>query len=540
MSQAAVPSASSPLACMASTAAPQRYGIVSFSACATMICCRCRTPRRLWRTSSGAWRRCRSASAGASCSRTRPATCASAATTWRARVPGRARPPRRLRHPAGRQQRLRRAPTITASIRARTLRRCLPSAWDRFHLAGHTEEGALLIDTHDGYVRPEVWQLYAEAIERFGARSTMIEWDMNVPAFEELERELDSAAHWAARRPGRAAGAPPCGLSAASLAVAAGGAHGAGHRPRPGRDHPGRRALIAGDARASADERLHVYVAHVPGADRRGAGVAVPAPGAVARRGGLRRAGGGVHQRRAVAASVAALSSASGCRHGWRSAAPTHRRWLGSRGWSGRGPMCSTWSTSRRSRWTPVRAWPADRFGELPLRLVTGASAGHRARRARRGRGIRSVPTVDGRAPKDRQRRRRRGRHRIAPRLARRHRRLSPARRRRGARRAGARRAGDPLRRPLRFAPRRARRGGRDRASLRLDVHLADRRVAPVAGLAIIRPARQARVRPVMGDRDLDSSSIVGRRTTDAMSGELEMVWIGSGASLPSRGSSNT
>jgi hypothetical protein len=32
-----------------------------------------------------------------------------------------------------------------------------------------------------------------------------------------------------------------------------------------------------------------------------------------------------------------------------------------------------------------------------------------------------------------------------------------------------------------------------------------------------------------MGDRDLDSSSIVGRRTTDAMSGELEMVsiWLG-------------
>jgi len=67
----------------------------------------------------------------------------------------------------------------------------------QIHLAGHTEEGALLIDTHDGYVRPEVWQLYAEAIERLGARATMIEWDAQVPAFEELERELDRAAHWA-------------------------------------------------------------------------------------------------------------------------------------------------------------------------------------------------------------------------------------------------------------------------------------------------------------------------------------------------------
>ena len=45
------------------------------------ICCRCRTPRRRWRTSSRAWRRCRSASAAASCSRTRRATCASATTT---------------------------------------------------------------------------------------------------------------------------------------------------------------------------------------------------------------------------------------------------------------------------------------------------------------------------------------------------------------------------------------------------------------------------------------------------------------------------
>lgn len=67
----------------------------------------------------------------------------------------------------------------------------------QIHLAGHTEEGALLIDTHDGYVRPEVWQLYAETIQRLGPRSTMIEWDAQVPAFKELERELDRAAHWA-------------------------------------------------------------------------------------------------------------------------------------------------------------------------------------------------------------------------------------------------------------------------------------------------------------------------------------------------------
>jgi uncharacterized protein (UPF0276 family) len=67
----------------------------------------------------------------------------------------------------------------------------------QIHLAGHTEEGPLLIDTHDALVRPEVWQLYADAIERFGTRATMIEWDQNVPPLEDLLRELDRAGHWA-------------------------------------------------------------------------------------------------------------------------------------------------------------------------------------------------------------------------------------------------------------------------------------------------------------------------------------------------------
>jgi uncharacterized protein (UPF0276 family) len=67
----------------------------------------------------------------------------------------------------------------------------------QIHLAGHTAEGPLLIDTHDDHVRPEVWQLYADAVARFGPRSTMIEWDAHVPAFEVLEHELDTAAHWA-------------------------------------------------------------------------------------------------------------------------------------------------------------------------------------------------------------------------------------------------------------------------------------------------------------------------------------------------------
>jgi uncharacterized protein (UPF0276 family) len=63
----------------------------------------------------------------------------------------------------------------------------------QIHLAGHSVDGALLIDTHDAAVRDEVWQLYADAVRRFGTRATMIEWDAHVPPFEELAGELDRA-----------------------------------------------------------------------------------------------------------------------------------------------------------------------------------------------------------------------------------------------------------------------------------------------------------------------------------------------------------
>ncbi len=64
----------------------------------------------------------------------------------------------------------------------------------QIHLAGHSVQDQLLIDTHDAPVRREVWDLYSSAVARFGIRSTMIEWDANVPAFERLEDELAIAA----------------------------------------------------------------------------------------------------------------------------------------------------------------------------------------------------------------------------------------------------------------------------------------------------------------------------------------------------------
>jgi uncharacterized protein (UPF0276 family) len=63
----------------------------------------------------------------------------------------------------------------------------------QFHLAGHSKVGAHLIDTHDAPIAPDVWQLYAAAVRRFGSGSTMIERDANIPELSELLAELDQA-----------------------------------------------------------------------------------------------------------------------------------------------------------------------------------------------------------------------------------------------------------------------------------------------------------------------------------------------------------
>ncbi|OLC54853.1 MAG: hypothetical protein AUH92_03325 [Acidobacteria bacterium 13_1_40CM_4_69_4] len=63
----------------------------------------------------------------------------------------------------------------------------------QFHLAGHTDKDAYLLDTHDHPIIEEVWELYREAVLRFGPVSTLIEWDDRIPAFERLEQESSRA-----------------------------------------------------------------------------------------------------------------------------------------------------------------------------------------------------------------------------------------------------------------------------------------------------------------------------------------------------------
>jgi len=63
----------------------------------------------------------------------------------------------------------------------------------QFHLAGHTNNGNIIVDTHDHPIIDGVWNLYAEALRHFGPVSTMIERDADIPPLAELLIELEQA-----------------------------------------------------------------------------------------------------------------------------------------------------------------------------------------------------------------------------------------------------------------------------------------------------------------------------------------------------------
>jgi uncharacterized protein (UPF0276 family) len=68
----------------------------------------------------------------------------------------------------------------------------------QFHLAGHSDYGTYLLDTHDHPIRREVWELYEYAIRRFGRVTTLIERDDNIPEFRALQAEVAEATRRAA------------------------------------------------------------------------------------------------------------------------------------------------------------------------------------------------------------------------------------------------------------------------------------------------------------------------------------------------------
>jgi len=65
------------------------------------------------------------------------------------------------------------------------------------HLAGHTPDPnlgrALLVDSHDAPIAPEVWALYERLVARIGPRPTLIERDDKLPEFATLLAERNRA-----------------------------------------------------------------------------------------------------------------------------------------------------------------------------------------------------------------------------------------------------------------------------------------------------------------------------------------------------------
>src|SRR4051812_17840868 len=64
----------------------------------------------------------------------------------------------------------------------------------QIHLAGHSDYGTHLLDTHDHSVCDGVWELYRRALRRFGRVSTLVEWDDRIPPFAEVLAESKKAA----------------------------------------------------------------------------------------------------------------------------------------------------------------------------------------------------------------------------------------------------------------------------------------------------------------------------------------------------------
>jgi uncharacterized protein len=62
------------------------------------------------------------------------------------------------------------------------------------HLAGHTDKGRFLLDSHAAPVPDEVWALYRRALRRFGRVPTLVEWDDRVPPLAVVVGESHRAA----------------------------------------------------------------------------------------------------------------------------------------------------------------------------------------------------------------------------------------------------------------------------------------------------------------------------------------------------------
>lgn len=60
----------------------------------------------------------------------------------------------------------------------------------QLHLAGHQHCGTHIVDTHDRPVCDAVWALFRIAWQRSQGAATLLEWDANLPPFEQLHEQV--------------------------------------------------------------------------------------------------------------------------------------------------------------------------------------------------------------------------------------------------------------------------------------------------------------------------------------------------------------
>jgi uncharacterized protein (UPF0276 family) len=91
----------------------------------------------------------------------------------------------------------------------------------QYHLAGHTNKGTHILDTHSDHALPEVWELYRRAWARTGPTATLYEWDEDIPDFDVVHAEAKKAlAHRGEAERREGASAEPRAASPAVMAAA--------------------------------------------------------------------------------------------------------------------------------------------------------------------------------------------------------------------------------------------------------------------------------------------------------------------------------
>jgi uncharacterized protein (UPF0276 family) len=68
-----------------------------------------------------------------------------------------------------------------------------PARVAQLHLAGFTDMGTYLFDTHSAPVHDDVWALFRHAVRRFASAPTLVEWDADIPPFARVHAEAERA-----------------------------------------------------------------------------------------------------------------------------------------------------------------------------------------------------------------------------------------------------------------------------------------------------------------------------------------------------------